>query len=137
LTSAGCEIRGDKFVQQLVPAAIAATDEDWSTEYLDAIISVRVVDDLNAASEHIRQFGSGHTECIVADKAEAAEEFFRKVDSAILLHNASTQFADGGEFGMGAEIGIATGRIHARGPVGAEQLTSYKYVVRGSGQTRP
>jgi len=137
LTNAGCEIRGDKFVQQLVPAAIAATDEDWSTEYLDAIISVRVVDDLNAASEHIRQFGSGHTECIVADKAEAAEEFFRKVDSAILLHNASTQFADGGEFGMGAEIGIATGRIHARGPVGAEQLTSYKYVVRGSGQTRP
>jgi glutamate-5-semialdehyde dehydrogenase len=137
LTNAGCEIRGDKIVQQLVPAAIAATDEDWSTEYLDAIISIRVVDDLNAASEHIRQFGSGHTECIVADNSEAAEEFFRKVDSAILLHNASTQFADGGEFGMGAEIGIATGRIHARGPVGAEQLTSYKYVVRGSGQTRP
>lgn len=137
LTNAGCEIRGDKRVQQLVPAAIAATDEDWSTEYLDAIISVRVVDDLNAASEHIRQFGSGHTECIVADDTEAAEAFFRKVDSAILLHNASTQFADGGEFGMGAEIGIATGRIHARGPVGAEQLTSYKYVVRGSGQTRP
>lgn len=137
LIAAGCEIRGDDTVQELVSGAIAATDGDWSTEYLNATISVRVVEDIEAAADHIRRFGSGHTECIVADDASAAEVFFRKVDSAILLHNASTQFADGGEFGMGAEIGIATGRIHARGPVGAEQLTSYKYVVRGSGQTRP
>jgi len=137
LIEAGCEVRGDDSVRSLVPAAVAATDEDWSTEYLDAIISVRVVDGLAAATAHIAQYGSGHTECIVASNQAAAEEFFTDVDSAILLHNASTQFADGGEFGMGAEIGIATGRIHARGPVGAEQLTSYKYVVRGSGQTRP
>jgi len=137
LIEAGCEIRGDETVQRHVPAAIAATDEDWTTEYLDAIISVRVVDDIRDATKHISQFGSGHTECIVASSADAAQQFFTDVDSAILLHNASTQFADGGEFGMGAEIGIATGRIHARGPVGAEQLTSYKYVVRGSGQTRP
>lgn len=136
LIAAGCEIRGDETVQELVSDAIAATEDDWSTEYLNATISVRVVEDIEAAADHIRRFGSGHTECIVADDASAAEVFFRKVDSAILLHNASTQFADGGEFGMGAEIGIATGRIHARGPVGAEQLTSYKYVVRGSGQTR-
>lgn len=137
LIESGCEVRGDEMVQRLVPAASAATDEDWSTEYLDAIISVRVVDNLDAATKHISQYGSGHTECIVASSADAAEQFFADVDSAILLHNASTQFADGGEFGMGAEIGIATGRIHARGPVGAEQLTSYKYVVRGSGHTRP
>ncbi len=137
LLAAGCEVRGDDVVRSLVPAAIVANDEDWSTEYLDAIISVRVVDDIDAATKHIAQYGSGHTECIVAESEEAAEQFFTDVDSAILLHNASTQFADGGEFGMGAEIGIATGRIHARGPVGAEQLTSYKYVVRGSGQTRP
>jgi len=137
LIEAGCEVRGDDAVQRLVPGVVAATEEDWSTEYLDAIISVRVVDDLSAATKHISQYGSGHTECIVASSADAAEQFFTDVDSAILLHNASTQFADGGEFGMGAEIGIATGRIHARGPVGAEQLTSYKYVVRGSGQTRP
>lgn len=137
LIAAGCEIRGDAVVQGLVPAAVAATDEDWSSEYLDAIISVGVVDNLSTATKHIAQYGSGHTECIVASSDEAAEQFFADVDSAILLHNASTQFADGGEFGMGAEIGIATGRIHARGPVGAEQLTSYKYVVRGSGQTRP
>ena len=137
LIEAGCEVRGDDAVQRLVPGAVAATEEDWSTEYLDAIISVRVVDDLSAATNHISQYGSGHTECIVASSTDAAEQFFAGVDSAILLHNASTQFADGGEFGMGAEIGIATGRIHARGPVGAEQLTSYKYIVRGSGQTRP
>ncbi len=137
LAASGCEIRGDETVCGLVPGAMAATDEDWSTEYLDAIISVRVVDDIEAATGHIARFGSGHTECIVANDTEAAERFFNDVDSAILLHNASTQFADGGEFGMGAEIGIATGRIHARGPVGAEQLTSYKYVVRGSGQLRP
>ncbi len=115
----------------------AATEEDWSTEYLDAIISVRVVDDIAQAVAHIARYGSGHTESIVAEDAAAAETFFAEVDSAILLHNASTQFADGGEFGMGAEIGIATGRIHARGPVGAEQLTSYKYVVHGNGQIRP
>lgn len=137
LTEAGCEIRGDETVQRLLTGAGAATEEDWSTEYLDAIISVRVVENISAATKHIAQYGSGHTECIVASSTEAAEKFFADVDSAILLHNASTQFADGGEFGMGAEIGIATGRIHARGPVGAEQLTSYKYVVRGTGQTRP
>ncbi|RLA31931.1 MAG: glutamate-5-semialdehyde dehydrogenase, partial [Gammaproteobacteria bacterium] len=137
LAAAGCEIRGDDAVQEILPTAVTATEADWSTEYLDAVISVRVVENLAEAAEHIRHYGSGHTECIVADDQAAADQFLRQVDSAILLHNASTQFADGGEFGMGAEIGIATGRIHARGPVGAEQLTSYKYVVRGSGQTRP
>ena len=137
LANAGCEVRGDDEVQKSGPNVVAATEEDWSTEYLDAIISIRVVDDIKQAMEHIRLYGSGHTESIVADDDNAATRFFADVDSAILLHNASTQFADGGEFGMGAEIGIATGRIHARGPVGAEQLTSYKYIVRGSGQTRP
>jgi glutamate-5-semialdehyde dehydrogenase len=137
LADAGCEVRGDDEVQKLVANVVAATEEDWSTEYLDAIISIRVVDDIRQAMEHIRYYGSGHTESIVADDVDAATLFFADVDSAILLHNASTQFADGGEFGMGAEIGIATGRIHARGPVGAEQLTSYKYIVRGSGQIRP
>jgi glutamate-5-semialdehyde dehydrogenase len=137
LSEAGCEIRGDGDVVAIFPQARQATEEDWSTEYLDAIISVRVVDDIDAAIRHIGDYGSGHTECIVTDDDDAAAKFFRNVDSAILLQNASTQFADGGEFGMGAEIGIATGRIHARGPVGAEQLTSYKYVVHGSGQTRP
>jgi glutamate-5-semialdehyde dehydrogenase len=137
LKDAGCEIRGDAEVQRLFPAAIAATDEDWTTEYLDAIISVRVVDDMAVAIGHIRDYGSAHTDSIVAEDAGAAEQFLAEVDSAIVLHNASTQFADGGEFGMGAEIGISTGRIHARGPVGAEQLTSYKYVVRGNGQVRP
>jgi len=137
LVDAGCEVRGDDEVQKLVANVVAATEEDWSTEYLDAIISIRVVDDIRQAMEHIGYYGSGHTECIVTDDIDAATRFFADVDSAILLHNASTQFADGGEFGMGAEIGIATGRIHARGPVGAEQLTSYKYIVRGSGQTRP
>jgi glutamate-5-semialdehyde dehydrogenase len=137
LSAEGCEVRGDKAVQEIVPAAIAATEADWSTEYLDAIISIRVVDDISQAMDHIASYGSGHTECIVADDDAAATQFLTHMDSAILLHNASTQFADGGEFGMGAEIGIATGRIHARGPVGAEQLTSYKYVVRGSGHVRP
>jgi glutamate-5-semialdehyde dehydrogenase len=137
LQNAGCEIRGDQSVRAVFPSAIAATEQDWSTEYLDAIISVRVVDDIEAAIRHIREYGSAHTESIVATDAEAAERFLNEVDSAIVLHNASTQFADGGEFGMGAEIGIATGRIHARGPVGVEQLTSYKYVVRGNGQVRP
>ncbi len=137
LQQAGCEIRGDETVCRIVADATPAQEEDWLTEYLDAILSVRVVDGIEHAMEHIARYGSGHTECIVADDAAAAERFLTDVDSAILLHNASTQFADGGEFGMGAEIGIATDRIHARGPVGAEQLTSYKYVVRGTGQTRP
>jgi len=137
LVGAGCELRGDESVRALVADAVAATEDDWSTEYLDAVISVRVVDDLDAAVAHIARYGSGHTESIVTGDEGAAAKFLRNVDSAIVLHNASTQFADGGEFGLGAEIGIATGRIHARGPVGADQLTSYKYVVRGSGQVRP
>jgi glutamate-5-semialdehyde dehydrogenase len=137
LSEAGCEVRADDAARQLAPAAVPAAEADWSTEYLDAIVSLRVVADIGEAMAHIARFGSGHTECIVAGDAAAAQAFFSGVDSAILLHNASTQFADGGEFGMGAEIGIATGRIHARGPVGAEQLTSYKYLVRGDGQLRP
>jgi glutamate-5-semialdehyde dehydrogenase len=137
LIDAGCEVRGDETVISMVDGATAASTDDWSTEYLDAIISVRVVDNIDAAMDHIRQYGSGHTECIVASDQAAADRFLQELDSAILLHNASTQYADGGEFGMGAEIGIATDRVHARGPVGAEQLTSYKYVVRGDGQTRP
>ncbi len=136
LADAGCEIRGDADTCRIVDA-VPATEEDWSAEYLDAIVSIRIVDNIEAATDHIRQYGSGHTEAIVTADASAAEQFFRNIDSAILLHNASTQFADGGEFGMGAEIGIATGRIHARGPVGANELTSFKYVVRGSGQVRP
>lgn len=137
LIAAGCEIRGDADVLSAVPEAVAAVEDDWSTEYLDSIVSIRMVDGVDAAIAHIRQYGSGHTESIVATDIEAAERFLNLVDSAIVLHNASTQFADGGEFGMGAEIGIATGRVHARGPVGAEQLVSYKYVVRGNGQVRP
>ncbi|MGI9262339.1 MAG: glutamate-5-semialdehyde dehydrogenase [Woeseiaceae bacterium] len=124
LIDAGCQIRGDAIVQKLVPDVTPATEDDWSTEYLDAILSVRVVDDIDVAMAHIQRYGSGHTECIVTEDHDAAKIFLDSVDSAILLHNASTQFADGGEFGMGAEIGIATDRIHARGPVGAEQLTS-------------
>jgi glutamate-5-semialdehyde dehydrogenase len=137
LIDAGCEVRGDETVVSLVAAAKPATEDDWYAEYLDSIIAVRVVDDIDGAMTHIRQFGSGHTESIVASDRNVAERFLHELDSAILLHNASTQYADGGEFGMGAEIGIATGRVHARGPVGAEQLTSYKYVVRGDGQVRP
>ena len=137
LADLGCELRGDDEAMRLAPGLRPATEEDWRTEYLDAILSLRVVDDIDAAMAHIAHYGSGHTECIVSDDEAAADRFFRNVDSAILLHNASTQFADGGEFGMGAEIGIATGRLHARGPVGANELTSYKYVVRGSGQVRP
>ena len=137
LLDAGCEVRGDSSIQSVDDRVVPATQEDWETEYLDAIISVAVVPGLQGATDHIQQYGSGHTEAIVTDDDASAEAFFRELDSAILLHNASTQFADGGEFGMGAEIGIATGKLHARGPVGAEQLTSYKYVVRGSGQTRP
>lgn len=137
LVQAGCEVRGDEFVQRTSSAVVPANEEDWSTEYLDAVISIRTVEGVEEAIEHIRTYGSGHTESIVADDEAAAEKFLSVIDSAIVLHNASTQFADGGEFGMGAEIGIATGKIHARGPVGAEQLTSYKYVVRGAGQVRP
>jgi glutamate-5-semialdehyde dehydrogenase len=136
LLESGCELRGDDAVCALVAAAVPATAADWSTEYLDAIISIRIVEGIEQAMQHIAEYGSAHTECIVTEDAAAAARFCREVDSAIVLHNASTQFADGGEFGMGAEIGIATGRVHARGPVGAEQLTSYKYVVRGSGQVR-
>lgn len=137
LAEAGCEIRGTKQVIALFPAAKPAIEADWTTEYLDAIISVKLVDGVGEAIDHIETHSSHHTEAIVAEDAVAAERFFNEIDSAILLHNASTQFADGGEFGMGAEIGIATGKMHARGPVGVEQLTSFKYRVRGSGQTRP
>ena len=137
LYAAGCELRGDADICAADSRALVATDADWSTEYLEAILAVKAVDGIDAAIEHIQHYGSGHTECVIAEDAVVAERFFHNLDSAILLHNASTQFADGGEFGMGAEIGIATGRIHARGPVGAEQLTSYKYQVTGSGQTRP
>ena len=137
LIAAGCEVRGDAATQGSDPRVKPATDSDWGREYLDSIIAVRVVEGIDEAMAHIRRHGSGHTEAILAEDTAAAERFLSELDSAILLHNASTQYADGGEFGMGAEIGIATGRIHARGPVGAEQLTSYKYVVRGDGQARP
>ena len=137
LAKAGCEIRGDEAVRAVFPQAQPATEEDWRTEYLDAIISAKVVDGVDAAMRHIETYGSQHTESIVTEDSQTAEKFLAGLDSAILLWNASTQFADGGEFGMGAEIGIATGKLHARGPVGVEQLTTFKYVVRGSGQTRP
>jgi len=137
LLDAGCEVRGDAAVQRVDARVKPATEQDWYTEYLDAIIAARVVDGLDAAIEHIAKYGSAHTESIITANAGTAQEFLDRVDSAIVLHNASTQFADGGEFGMGAEIGISTDRFHARGPVGVEQLTSYKYVVRGSGQIRP
>lgn len=137
LLDAGCEVRGDATAQQADPRVRPASEEDWYTEYLDAIIAVRVVEGVDGAIAHIQRYGSAHTESIVTDNEATAERFLQRVDSAIVLHNASTQFADGGEFGMGAEIGISTDRVHARGPVGVEQLTSYKYVVRGSGQVRP
>ncbi len=137
LHDAGCEIRADAEVRKAFPDAAPATDADWVTEYLDAVISVKLVDGVEGAIEHIETYSSHHTKAIVAEDAAAVEKFFNEIDSAILLANASTQFADGGEFGMGAEIGIATGRMHARGPVGVEQLTSFKYRVRGSGQIRP
>jgi glutamate-5-semialdehyde dehydrogenase len=137
LQDAGCEIRGDEATRALAANVKPASEADWSTEYLDAIITVGVVDGLDSAIDHIDRYGSHHTDAIVTDDPAAAERFLERVDSAIVLHNASTQFADGGEFGMGAEIGIATGRLHARGPVGVEQLTSFKYRIRGSGQIRP
>jgi glutamate-5-semialdehyde dehydrogenase len=136
LLDAGCEVRGDALVQQVDVRVRPATEDDWYTEYLDSIIAAKVVDGVDAAIAHIGHYGSAHTESIVTDDPVAAEKFLAQVDSAIVLHNASTQFADGGEFGMGAEIGISTDKFHARGPVGVEQLTSYKYVVRGSGQVR-
>ncbi|WP_421860244.1 glutamate-5-semialdehyde dehydrogenase [Parvibaculum sp.] len=137
LIAEGCEVRGDEAAQKADPKVKPASEEDWYTEYLDAIIAVRVVKGVGGAIAHIAQYGSNHTDCIVTGNQKTADRFFAEVDSAILLHNASTQFADGGEFGMGAEIGIATGKFHARGPVGVEQLTSFKYLVRGSGQVRP
>jgi glutamate-5-semialdehyde dehydrogenase len=137
LLAAGCEVRGDATVQKVDSRVRPASEDDWYTEYLDSIIAARVVDGVDAAIAHIAKYGSAHTESIVTENDAAAERFLTQVDSAIVLHNASTQFADGGEFGMGAEIGISTDRFHARGPVGAEQLTSYKYVVRGKGQVRP
>ncbi len=137
LVGAGCEVRGDAAAREIDDRVVPANDADWDTEYLDAIVSVRVVDGIDDAIDHVNSHGSNHTDAIVTADAEMAERFLARIDSGIVLHNASTQFADGGEFGMGAEIGISTGKMHARGPVGAEQLTSYKYVVRGAGQTRP
>ena len=137
LIESGCAVRGDAAAQAADPRVTPASAEDWRTEYLDSVISAKVVDGLDAAIDHIETFGSHHTDCIVTEDAGAADRFLREVDSAIVLHNASTQFADGGEFGFGGEIGIATGRMHARGPVGVEQLTSFKYRVHGTGQLRP
>jgi glutamate-5-semialdehyde dehydrogenase len=137
LIEAGCEIRGDAAAQAADPRVVAARDEDWGVEFLDAIMAVKTVPGLDAAMAHIARYGSQHTDCILTEDSDASQRFLREVDSAIVLHNASTQFADGGEFGMGAEIGIATGRFHARGPVGVEQLTTFKYRVHGSGQVRP
>jgi len=137
LIAKGCEIRGDETVMRLIPSAIAATEQDWRTEYEDAIISVKVVESVDAAIAHINAYSSHHTEAILSEDPASVEKFFNTIDSAILIHNASTQFADGGEFGFGGEIGIATGKMHARGPVGVEQLTSFKYLVQGTGQTRP
>ncbi|RYE45368.1 MAG: glutamate-5-semialdehyde dehydrogenase [Hyphomicrobiales bacterium] len=137
LVAKGCEIRGDATVMALIPEAIAATEQDWHTEYEDAIISVKVVADVGEAIAHIGKYSSHHTEAIITEDPASVARWFNEIDSAILLHNASTQFADGGEFGFGGEIGIATGKFHARGPVGVEQLTSFKYLVEGTGQTRP
>jgi glutamate-5-semialdehyde dehydrogenase len=137
LIAKGCEIRGDAQVQVLIAGVKPATEEDWKTEYEDAIISVKVVEGLEAAIAHIEHYSSHHTEAIIAEDAAAVEKFFNEIDSAVLMHNASSQFSDGGEFGFGGEIGIATGKMHARGPVGVEQLTSFKYRVHGTGQIRP
>jgi glutamate-5-semialdehyde dehydrogenase len=136
LLAAGCEVRGDEETRRTDPRVKPADEDDWGTEYLDAVISIKVVDGTDAAIAHIERYGSAHTDSIITDDQGVADAFLGRVDSAIVLHNASTQFADGGEFGMGAEIGIATGKMHARGPVGVEQLTSFKYVVRGKGHTR-
>ena len=137
LLDAGCEVRGDRDTQAVDTRVKPATEADWATEVLDAIIAVKLVDGVDGAIAHVEQYGSHHTDAIVTADDAAAAKFMREVDSAIVLHNASTQFADGGEFGFGAEIGIATGRLHARGPVGVEQLTTFKYRVLGTGQTRP
>ncbi len=137
LITAGCEIRGDEIVQGFDSRITPASEEDWATEYLDAMLSIKTVKDVYEAIEHINRYGSHHTDAIITEDGAAAAVFLNRVDSAIVLHNASTQFADGGEFGMGGEIGISTGRLHARGPVGIEQLTTYKYLLRGNGQTRP
>jgi glutamate-5-semialdehyde dehydrogenase len=137
LIAAGCEIRGDKATLAVDKRVKQATEDDWSTEYLDAIIAVKIVDNIDAAIDHIERYGSHHTDAIITEDRGTAEKFLREVDSAIVLHNASTQFADGGEFGFGAEIGIATGRLHARGPVGVDQLTTFKYRLHGTGQIRP
>lgn len=137
LLAAGCEVRATDEIRARIPGLIAASEADWSTEYLDAILSVTLVDGISGAIDHINRWSSAHTEAVVAEDPDVVERFFTEIDSAILLHNASTQFADGGEFGMGGEIGIATGKMHARGPVGVEQLTSFKYRVRGAGQVRP
>jgi glutamate-5-semialdehyde dehydrogenase len=137
LIDAGCAVRGDRDAMAVDPRVTKASDEDWRAEYLDAVIAAKVVDGLDAAIDHIEAYGSHHTDCILTEDQTAADKFLAKVDSAIVLHNASTQFADGGEFGFGGEIGIATGRMHARGPVGLEQLCSFKYRVHGSGQVRP
>ena len=137
LLEEGCEVRGDEMIQKLNAQINAASADDWDTEYLDKIISVKVVDNVAEAIDHINTHGSQHTDAIITEDAQAAEKFLNEVDSAITLQNASTQFADGGEFGMGAEIGIATGKLHARGPVGVEQLTTFKYQVLGTGQVRP
>jgi glutamate-5-semialdehyde dehydrogenase len=137
LIEVGCEVRGDDAVRRADPRVKPASEEDWDAEYLDAIIAAKVVDGVDGAIAHILDHGSHHTDAIVTEDEEAAQRFLKEVDSAIVLHNASTQFADGGEFGFGAEIGIATGKFHARGPVGVDQLTSFKYRIHGTGQTRP
>ena len=137
LTAAGCEIHGDTIVHKMLPQSQLATQKDWSTEYLEPVLAVGIVKDLDAAIAHISTYSSNHTEAIITNNIGARDRFFHEIDSAILLHNASTQYADGGEFGMGAEIGISTGKMHARGPVGVEQLTSFKYLVTGNGQCRP
>ena len=137
LYEGGCEIRGDIFSKEIDSRILLADEKDWSTEYLDAIISIKLVENIDEAIDHIAKYGSGHTESIIAENKDVADKFLSLVDSAIVMHNASTQFADGGEFGLGAEIGISTGRLHARGPVGLEGLTTYKYIVKGNGQIRP
>jgi len=137
LQSQGCEVRADQTVNAVSASIVPASNDDWGKEFLDAVIAMKSVSGLDDAMDHIARFGSRHTDCIITQDAATAARFLNEVDSAIVMHNASTQFADGGEFGFGAEIGIATGKLHARGPVGLEQLTTFKYQVRGSGQTRP